>query len=73
MAARKPNHNQTMSHHISNLIDRIIQPTGSAPCAGCGAVVETVTVLGRTVYACDACAKPQVFACGEKKEEGGHE
>jgi hypothetical protein len=32
-------------------------------------MVETATVLGRTVYACDACAKPQVFVCGEDGKE----
>jgi len=55
----------------SDIAARMIQPTGDAPCAGCGAVVETATVLGRTVYACDECAKPQVFVCGDDgKEEG---
>ena len=55
----------------SDIVTRMVQPTGSAPCAGCGAIVETATVLGRTVYACDDCAKPQVFVCGEDgKEEG---
>jgi hypothetical protein len=55
----------------SDIVARMIQPTGAAPCAGCGAVVETATVLGRTVYACDECAKPQVFVCGDDgKEEG---
>jgi hypothetical protein len=34
-------------------------------------MVETATVLGRTVYACDDCAENQVFVCGEDgKEEG---
>jgi hypothetical protein len=39
----------------SNIAARMIQPTGDAPCAGCGEMVETATVLGRTVYACDDC------------------
>lgn len=54
----------------SDIVTNMIQPTGSAPCAGCGEMVETAIVLGRTVYACDECAKPQVFVCGEEKEEG---
>jgi len=55
----------------SDIAARMIQPTGAAPCAGCGEMVETATVLGRTVYACDECAKPQVFVCGDDgKEEG---
>ena len=41
----------------SDIAARMIQPTGAAPCAGCGEMVETATVLGRTVYACDACAE----------------
>lgn len=55
----------------SDIATRMVQPTGDAPCAGCGEVVETATVMGRTIYACDDCAKPQVFVCGEDgKEEG---
>ncbi len=55
----------------SDIAARMIQPTGAAPCAGCGEMVETATVMGRTVYACDDCAKHQVFVCGEDgKEEG---
>ena len=55
----------------SDIVTRMVQPTGAAPCAGCGETVETATVLGRTVYACDDCAKRQVFVCGEDgKEEG---
>jgi len=50
----------------SDIAARMIQPTGAAPCAGCGEMVETATVLGRTVYACDECAKPQK----DGKEEG---
>jgi hypothetical protein len=41
----------------SDIAARMIQPTGAAPCAGCGQQVETAKVLGRTVYACDECAK----------------
>ena len=41
----------------SDIASRMIQPTGAAPCAGCGQEVETAKVLGRTVYACDDCAK----------------
>jgi formamidopyrimidine-DNA glycosylase len=40
----------------SDIASRMIQPTGMAPCAGCGQEVETAQVLGRTVYACDECA-----------------
>ena len=55
----------------SDIATRMVQPTGAAPCAGCGEMVETATVLGRTVYACDDCAENQVFVCGgEGKEEG---
>lgn len=55
----------------SDIVTRMIQPAGAAPCAGCGEMVETATVLGRTVYACDECAENQVFVCGEDgKEEG---
>jgi hypothetical protein len=41
----------------SDIASRMIQPTGAALCAGCGQQVETAKVLGRTVYACDDCAK----------------
>jgi len=40
----------------SDIASRMIQPTGAAPCAGCGQQVETARVLGRIVYACDECA-----------------
>ena len=41
----------------SDIAARMIQPTGAAPCAGCGQEVETAQVLGRIVYACDDCAE----------------
>jgi len=41
----------------SDIAIRMIQPAGTAPCAGCGQEVETAQVLGRTVYACDDCAE----------------
>ena len=41
----------------SDIASRMIQPTGPAPCAGCGQEVETALVIGRIVYACDECAK----------------
>ena len=47
----------------SDIAARMIQPTGAAPCAGCGEMVETATVLGRTVYACDACANVRCSWC----------
>ena len=40
----------------SDITSRMIQPTGAAPCAGCGQQVETAQVMGRIVYACDDCA-----------------
>lgn len=48
----------------SDIASRMIQPTGTAPCAGCGQQVETAKVLGRIVYACDECAEK------DKPEEG---
>jgi hypothetical protein len=42
---------------VSDIASRMIQPTGAAPCAGCGQEVETALVMGRTVYACDECAE----------------
>jgi hypothetical protein len=41
----------------SDIASRMIQPTGAAPCVGCGQQVETAHVLGRIVYACDKCAE----------------
>ena len=54
-----------MVNTTSDIATRMIQPTGAAPCAGCGEMVETAAVLGRTVYACDECAKPQKDGKGE--------
>ena len=55
----------------SDIVTRMIQLAGAAPCAGCGEMVETATVLGRTVYACDDCAENQVFVCGDDEKEEG--
>ena len=56
----------------SDIVTRMIQPAGAAPCAGCGEMVETATVLGRTVYACDDCARWERRTKPRKngKEEG---
>ena len=56
----------------SDIVTRMIQPTGAAPCAGCGAVVETATVLGRMVYACDECANVRCSWCGRARKPSAY-
>jgi hypothetical protein len=56
----------------SDIVTRMVQPTGAAPCAGCGAIVETATVLGRTVYACDACANVRCSWCGKSRKPSAY-
>ena len=56
----------------SDIVTRMVQPTGAAPCAGCGEIVETATVLGRTVYACDDCANVRCSWCGRARKPSAY-
>jgi hypothetical protein len=56
----------------SDIASRMIQPTGAAPCAGCGQQVETAKVLGRTVYACDDCANRRCDWCGRSRKPSAY-
>jgi hypothetical protein len=56
----------------SDIASRMIQPTGAAPCAGCGQQVETARVLGRTVYACDECANRRCDWCGKARKPSAY-